>query len=67
MALYNGDKKIASIYHKLKDNTLIAIKYIYNGSKLVWSIVKDILSAFGAGFWQNDQTWSNDEGWKNEP
>lgn len=66
MALYNGNKKIIGIYHKLKGNTLATIKYIYHGSKLVWTAIKEALSVFGAGFWQNDKPWFNEDSWKNE-
>lgn len=57
---------ITEIYHKLKDGPLVAIKYIYHGSQLVWTAIKEAFSAFGAGFWQNDKPWSNEDSWENE-
>ena len=62
-----GDKirPITEIYHKLKDGSLVTIKYIYHGSRLVWTAIKEAFSAFGAGFWQNDKPWDNKDVWKN--
>ena len=66
MALYSENKKITGVFHKLKNGALVTIKHIYHGPKLVWTAIKEALSAFGAGFWQNDKPWSNDDSWKNE-
>lgn len=65
MALYHGNKPIIGIY-KVKDGIVRTIKYVYRGSRLVWTAIKEALSAFGAGFWQNDKPWSNEDLWKNE-
>lgn len=63
-----GDKTvdISGVYHKLQDGTTVVIKYIYHGTKLVWSAIKEALSAFSAGYWQNIMPWTNDDGWKND-
>ena len=56
MRTFKKDDKIRSIteiYHKLKDGSLVAIKYIYHGSQLVWTAIKESFSAFGAGFWRD--------------
>lgn len=63
----NGNKRnsITGIY-RLKDGILRSINNVYKGARLVWTSIKEVLSAFGAGFWQNDKPWSNHDFWKNE-
>lgn len=61
-----SNKQVSGIYHKIKGGSLIIVKSVYNGAKLVWTVIKEALSAFGAGFWQNDKPWSNEDSWKNE-
>ena len=65
----NNIKNIKGIYIKIS-NAQKSIKWVYQkiGNKVVllWTAIQDALSAFGAGFWQNDMPWSNDDGWKNE-
>lgn len=65
MALRIGNKNVVGVY-KIKDGVSLAIKKIYKGTQMVWTAIKEALSAFGAGFWQNDKPWSNDDSWKNE-
>ena len=62
---------IKNIYVKISDNAeegIKSIKWVYqkigDNIVLVWSIIREAFSAFGAGFWQNDKPWSNDDGWK---
>lgn len=57
---------ISGIYYKFKNGASVTIKSIYNGTKLVWTAIKEAFSVFGAGFWQNDKPWINDDFWKNE-
>lgn len=61
----NKQVSITGIY-KIKDGILRSINNVYHGTKLVWTVIKEALSAFGAGFWQNDKPWSNEDSWKNE-
>lgn len=61
----NKQVSITGIY-KIKDGILRSINNVYNGTKLVWTAIKEALSAFGAGFWRNDKPWSNEDSWKNE-
>ena len=55
----------------IKDNIVKTVNNIYiktsSGIKLVWTVVKDTLSAFGLGYWINDEYWDNSSGWKNKP
>lgn len=52
-----------------KDSSIKTISNIYTVIKgkivLIWSAIKDILSAFGAGFWKNEGPWNNNDSWKN--
>lgn len=66
MALNINKHNITSIFYKLKNGTIVAINNVYKGSKLIWTSIKEALSTFGAGFWQNDKPWSNEDNWKNE-
>lgn len=62
-------KPINSISVLLKDKVIQAVTNVYvltqNGIKLAWTAIKEILSAFGAGYWLNDKPWRNDIPWKN--
>lgn len=62
-------KPINSISVLLKDKVIQAVTNVYvltqNGIKLAWTAIKEILSAFGAGYWLNDKGWRNDIPWKN--
>ena len=61
----NNEYEIDSIFYKVKNGSIVTIQSIYNGTKLIWSNIKTVLSAFGAGFWSNDKPWSNQDSWKN--
>lgn len=64
-------KPINSISVLLKDNIVKTINNVYvltkDGIRLVWTAIKEILSAFGAGYWKNDKPWLNAELWENNP
>lgn len=62
----NNEYEIDSIFYKVKNGSIVTIQSIYNGAKLIWSNIKTVLSAFGAGFWVNDMPWSNQDSWKND-
>lgn len=61
-----GIKSITAIYYKLKTGTTVAINNIYKGTQLIWTSIKNALSAFGSGIWRNDLPWKNEDYWKNE-
>ena len=62
-------KPINSISVLLRDKIIKSVNNVYvltqNGIRLAWTAIKEILSAFGAGYWINDKGWGNDTGWKN--
>lgn len=66
MALNINKHNITSIFYKLKDGTIKTINNVYKGANLIWTTIKEALSAFGAGFWQNDKPWDNNDSWRNE-
>ena len=62
----NDIKSITAIYYKLKTGTTVVINNIYKGTRLIWTSIKNALSAFGSGIWRNDLPWKNEDYWKNE-